>query len=264
MKIQWKILAMISLLMCLFTSSSWAENLPKQALYAIISAVPQEAEYIRQHIENPKTVTRGGLKFVLGTINHRQVVSIISGFGKITESAVTSRLLLLFHPTAVILAETSGAVNKSLPIGAVVIGDQIFDADFGYLTAKGPVLPLSIKNPVNNEDERLIFASDKHLLSVAKKTLQQVHFDFPVSIGKLADGDMLPNPEWELNLLRKSNVQAISMDGIALAKIGWLFNTPFLVIHSVSNIAGEDLTDKGLTIAGNNGGKLTVAIVSRL
>lgn len=249
------------IILCFLTQVSFADQQP---LYAVISAIPMEGKYIRSQIENPQTITRDGLKFLRGTIDHHQVISVISGFDKINESAVTSRLIADFHPNVLIMTETSGAVNKQLSIGSVVVGEKMFDSDLGRLTANGPELPIASINPFNNKHEPLIFESDPNLLKVAKNTAKQNHFDFPIIFGNIADGDQLPNPEAQLKILRQNNIQAIAMDGVSVAKLGWALNIPCLVIHSISNIAGEPITTKGTEIAANNGGKLTVTIIKNL
>lgn len=240
------------------------KKLAPKPLYAIITPMPSEATYIRQHIKNPKIIKRLGLEFLSGKIGKHRVISAISGYGKVNVTAVTSRLIEAFHPTAIILVETSGSVNKQLKIGAVVVGQQVFDADFGQLTAHGPELPILIANPINQKKEPLVFAANQKLLDIAKTVMTQNKFDFTVVTGALADGDVLPNPEWQLNLLRANKVQAIAMDGAPVAKLGWIFNIPCLVIHSIANVAGLEITDAATEIAANNAGKFTLKLIEQL
>jgi adenosylhomocysteine nucleosidase len=250
---------------CLFGGfSGIASAAPKQPLYAIITPMPSEASYIRQHIENPQKVKNSEIEYIIGTINNHKVVSVVSGYGKVNVTAVASRVMASLHPDMVILAETAGAVNQQLPIGTVVVGTQVFAADFGKLTVHGPELPFLIDNPVNNKKEPLIFVANKQLLRAAATVATGNKFDFPVKFGTLADEDTIPDPESQLNLMRANNVQAVSMDGAPVAKLGWIFNTPCLVIHSIANIAGQEITDQGTILAANNTAKFVLKLISVL
>lgn len=230
-------------------------------LYAVISPMPIEAQYLRSHLQNKKNETISGIQYVLGTIDGREVISAVTGYGKVNVTTVASRLIANFHPKAIILAETAGAVNQHLNIGDVIIGSSVFDADFGKLTNKGPVLPILIPNPINHKKEPMIYYPASQLLHYAKILVRQKHFKFNVVTGKLADSDFLPNPEWQLKLLKENHVQAIAMDGAPIAKLCWIFNIPCLVIHSISNIAGNKIEDNGTTLAAKHVGMVTVELL---
>ena len=75
---------------------------------------------------------------------------------------------------------------------------------------------------------------------------------------------MRPNPEWQLKLLNANHVQAVSMDGVAVSKLGWLFNTPSLVFHAVANIAGEPIDDTNTETAAINMGKMVIDLLDKL
>ena len=256
----------IFLLLSLFVlSNSYATpSKPDEALYVVVSPMPVEARYLRSQMNNKTIIKKLGISYLKGDIEGRQVISVISGYGKVNITAVTSRILASFKPTIVILAETSGSVNKKLRIGDVVVGDTLFDTDFGELTEKGPVLPILIDNPINHKKEPMIYRAPDSLLKVAQETAKHFSHNERIVFGTIADGDFLPNPAWQLKLLRKNNVQAIAMDGVPVTKLGWIFNTPTLVLHSIANIAGEEIIDSNTELAADNTGKYLVNIIKRL
>ncbi len=254
----------IAFCIVLASISHAALNTTKPALYAIISPMPVEAEYIRSKMTHKKEIKKLGISYLLGKINGRDVVSVISGYGKVNVTTVTSRLLASFKPDAMILAESSGSVDKQLKIGDVVVGTQLFDADFGELTRTGPSLPILIDNPTNHKKEPMIYRSDSDLLSTAKKSANILGNKYNVIFGVIADSDFLPNPAWQLALLRDNKVQAIAMDGVPVTKLGWLFQVPTIVFHCIANIAGQPIKDADTELSSNNMNQLVVKFIGDL
>lgn len=232
--------------------------------YAIISPMPIEAQYIRSQIKDPVFKTIDGINYMTGNINNRSVISVISGYGKVNVIAVASRLLATFHPNVVILAETSGAINEHLKIGDVVIANKVFDAGFGQLTQNGPSLPILINNPTNHKKEPMIYQPDQTLYNQAIDAIKNDHFQFNVVTGTIADSDLLPNPSWQIKLLQENNVQAVAMDGAPVAKLCWMFDTKWLVLHSIANVSGVKISESGTVNASNNLGQVVVALVSHI
>lgn len=241
-----------------------ASSATKPALYAIISPMPVEAEYIRSKMTHKKEIQKLGITYLMGKINGRDVVNVISGYGKVNVTMVTSRLLASFKPDAMILAESSGAVNQQLKIGDVVVGTQLFDADFGELTRTGPSLPILIDNPTNHKKEPMIYKSDPDLISTAKKSGNILGDKYDVIFGDIADSDFLPNPAWQLALLRENKVQAIAMDGVSVTKLGWLFQVPTIVFHCIANVAGQPIIDADTELSSNNMNRLVVKFIGDL
>jgi adenosylhomocysteine nucleosidase len=247
-------------LICALPQLSFAKCATK-SLYAIVTPMPSESQYIRSMIHNKTWIKRSGLQYLCGTIHGKNVISLVTGYGKVNVIAATSRMLADFHPKAIILSETSGAVNKKLPIGAVIIGTKVFDADFGKLTKKGPSLPILITNPINHKKEPFLYPANQQLLAATKKSH---HYKFPVIYGVIGDSDNLPNANWQLKLLRDNHVQAVAMDGAPVAKLCWLFNYPCIVLHGVANVAGKPITQANTDIAAKNSGIITVKLLSSL
>lgn len=241
-----------------------AQSATKPALYAIISPMPIEGEYIRAKMTDKKEITTLGIRYLTGKINGRDVVSVISGYGKVNVTMVASRLLVSFKPNAIILAESAGAVSGQLKIGDVVVGTKLFDADLGELTKTGPSLPILIDNPTNHKKEPMLYESDSFLISVVKKSANALNNKYQIIFGIIADSDFLPNPVWQLTLLRENKVNAIAMDGAPVAKLGWLFQTPVLVFHCIANVAGQPIKDSDTALASNNMNQLVVKFIGDL
>ncbi len=255
-----------TLLLCLIIFSNTnalahQQTQSNQSIDAIVSPMPIEAKVLRQAIQHKQIQIIDGVHYLLGTIGTQQVVSVVTGYGKVNVVSIASRLIARFHPALIFLAETSGAVNPKLKIGTVIIANRIFDADFGKLTATGPQLPILIKNPITHKKEPLVFALNSQLQQQVKMRLNKQKFSFPVKFGVIADSDMLPNPPWQIKLLRQNHVQAVAMDGAPIAKLGWLFNINVIVLHSIANIAGKPITAKGTQIAAANVDRVMISLL---
>ena len=55
----------------------------KSPLYAIVTPMESEAQYIRAHMKHKKEVVVLGMHYLQGTINNRQVLSVVSGYGAV-------------------------------------------------------------------------------------------------------------------------------------------------------------------------------------
>lgn len=83
-------------------------------------------------------------------------------------------------------------------------------------------------------------------------------------VNVIAVASLLPNPQWQIKLLQENNVQVVAMDGAPVAKLCWIFDTPWLVLHSVANVSGVEITESGTATASNNLGQVVVALVRRM
>jgi nucleoside phosphorylase len=110
----------------------------------------------------------------------------------------------------------------------------------------------------------MIYKSDSALISTAKKYANMFGNKYKVIFGVIADSDFLPNPEWQLALLRENQVQAVAMDGVPITKLGWLFKTPTIVFHCIANIAGQPIKDADTELAANNMNQLVVKFIGGL
>lgn len=128
---------------------------------AVIGAMEQEIELLREMMENVKAVSFGRFSAYEGELAGKRMVLALSGIGKVNAAVATAWLIRQFAPDCVINTGSAGGLGKGLKVGDVVIGTETehHDVDvtaFGYARGQVPQLPAR-------------FASDGILIETAKR-----------------------------------------------------------------------------------------------
>ncbi|GLY10041.1 5'-methylthioadenosine/S-adenosylhomocysteine nucleosidase [Bacillus badius] len=227
---------------------------------AIIGAMEEEVVILREQMENRKVETIANSEFTTGTLNGADVVLLRSGIGKVNAAMTTAILLQHFRPDAVINTGSAGGLNPELNVGDVVISAEVrhHDVDvtaFGYEYGQVPQLPAA-------------FAADEKLVNIAAECAAEDREEQVVK-GLIATGDsFMSDPERVLAIGEKfTGLQAVEMEAAAIAQVAYQFGTPFVVIRSISDIAGKESDisfEQFLPKAARHSANLVVSIVDRL
>ncbi|MGC8228563.1 5'-methylthioadenosine/S-adenosylhomocysteine nucleosidase [Pseudobacillus badius] len=227
---------------------------------AIIGAMEEEVVILREQMENRKAETIANSEFTTGTLNGADVVLLRSGIGKVNAAMTTAILLQHFRPDAVINTGSAGGLNPELNVGDVVISAEVrhHDVDvtaFGYEYGQVPQLPAA-------------FAADEKLVNIAAECAAEDREEQVVK-GLIATGDsFMSDPERVLAIGEKfTGLQAVEMEAAAIAQVAYQFGTPFVVIRSISDIAGKESDisfEQFLPKAARHSANLVVSIVDRL
>jgi nucleoside phosphorylase len=86
----------------------------------------------------------------------RIVAGMPSGMGQLEAAALTRDAIATFNPKAVLLVGIAGGMDKDIPLGDVVVSEQIVDYEIGKVTAEGFGPRWSVYRP------------DAHLLAKSK------------------------------------------------------------------------------------------------
>ncbi|MBE2894389.1 5'-methylthioadenosine/S-adenosylhomocysteine nucleosidase [Spirabiliibacterium falconis] len=226
---------------------------------AIIGAMAQEVDILLNKMDNVQHETIGSCTLYQGTINGKAVSLMQSGIGKVAAAMATTALLLKTTPTVVINTGSAGGIDPQLNVGDVVISTQTAHHDvdvtaFGY--AKGQ-LPA---NPAR-------FESDERLLQLAERVLQQQQQS--AVRGLICSGDMFCNGEAQLAHIKADfpDAIAVEMEAAAIAQVCHAFNTPFIVIRAISDVADKvsHLSfDEFLPLAAVQSSKMVLALLKQL
>lgn len=227
---------------------------------AIIGAMEEEVVILREQMENRKAETIANSEFTTGTLNGADVVLLRSGIGKVNAAMTTAILLQHFRPDAVINTGSAGGLNPELNVGDVVISAEVCHHDvdvtaFGYEYGQVPQLPAA-------------FAADEKLVNIAAECAAEDREEQVVT-GLIATGDsFMSDPERVLAIGEKfTGLQAVEMEAAAIAQVAYQFGTPFVVIRSISDIAGKESDisfEQFLPKAARHSANLVVSIVDRL
>ncbi|MEK4028728.1 5'-methylthioadenosine/S-adenosylhomocysteine nucleosidase [Pseudobacillus sp. FSL P4-0506] len=227
---------------------------------AIIGAMEEEVVILREQMENRQVETIANSEFTTGTLNGAEVILLRSGIGKVNAAMTTAILLHHFRPDAVINTGSAGGLNPALNVGDVVISTEVrhHDVDvtaFGYEYGQVPQLPAA-------------FEADEKLISIAVGCASEAGEEQVVK-GLIATGDaFMSDPARVLEVGKKFNgLQAVEMEAAAIAQVAYQFGVPFVIIRSISDIAGKESDvsfEQFLPKAARHSANLVVGIVNQL
>ncbi|MBU8879480.1 5'-methylthioadenosine/S-adenosylhomocysteine nucleosidase [Bacillus sp. FJAT-29790] len=200
---------------------------------AIIGAMEEEVTLLREKIEDRGQEIIAGCEFTTGKMDGAEVVLLRSGIGKVNAAMSTTILLERFKPDFVINTGSAGGLNPELNVGDAVISTEVrhHDVDvtaFGYEYGQVPQLPAA-------------FEADSRLVQIAENCAQEIK-DIQVVRGLIATGDSFMNDPVRVDFIRDkfTDLQAVEMEAAAIAQVSYQFGTPFVVIRSLSDIAGKE------------------------
>ncbi|MGD6847128.1 5'-methylthioadenosine/S-adenosylhomocysteine nucleosidase [Rossellomorea aquimaris] len=200
---------------------------------AIIGAMEEEVALLRENISNPKVETIAGCEYTSGTMKDKDVILLRSGIGKVNAAMSTAVLLQHFKPDCIINTGSAGGFDPSLDVGDVVISTEVrhHDVDvtaFGYEYGQVPQLPAA-------------FTADEKLMQTAIDSVRELG-DAQVVSGLIATGDSFMNDPKRVEAIcdKFTGLQAVEMEAAAIAQVAHQFNVPFVIIRSLSDIAGKE------------------------
>ncbi len=198
----------------------------------LIGAMDEEINLLKESMANPKTVEIASFQFISGAIHDRSVVLLKSGIGKVNAAIGTTLLNQLYSPACIINTGSAGGLHPELNIGDVVISSAVtyHDVDvtaFGYDYGQVPQMPAYYE-----PDERLVAIAESSAKEMGNRVVK----------GLIASGDSFMNDSERIAEIQKrfANLYAVEMEAGAIAQVCFRFQIPFVVIRSLSDVAGKD------------------------
>jgi len=226
----------------------------------IIGAMEQEVALLKQQLTDAQTLKVANFEFYHGKLGGTEVVLVQSGIGKVTAAIATTLLIQLFKPRAVINTGSAGGFDPNLKVGDIVISSEVrhHDVDvtaFGYEIGQVPRLPAA-------------FVADSALVSAAEQSIQQLGF-CQTRIGLITTGDVFMCDPERIAKTRQQfpTMLAVEMEGAAIAQTCYQLATPFVVIRSLSDIAGQESPtsfEAYLEVASRNSSAMVNAMIAKL
>ncbi|MGN7943276.1 5'-methylthioadenosine/S-adenosylhomocysteine nucleosidase [Virgibacillus sp. 6R] len=224
---------------------------------AIIGAMEEEVTILRDTLENRKQEFIAGCEFTSGIYKGVEIILLKSGIGKVNAAMSTTLLLDRYQPDCVINTGSAGGFHSSLNVGDVVISSEVRHNDvdvtaFGYEYGQVPGLPAA-------------YIPNDMLVNVAEKKAKEIN-DIQVVKGLIVTGDSFLNDPNKVEFIRSkfSNLYAGEMEAAAIAQVCHQFDTPFVVIRALSDIAGKESDvsfDQFLDKAAKHSAQLVLKIV---
>lgn len=204
-------------------------------MIGIIGAFQTEIDTILLEVEDLKQEQKSIRTFYTGTIKGHDVVIVIAGIGKVNAAVTTSLLIENYSPDYVINIGVAGG-QKGVKHKDVVISTEVVYHDVD-LTAFDTYAhgQMSGHEPT--------FIADKVLLEKTKVILDDL--GIPYHVGKIATGDQFVHSHEMVHKINQvyDDIYAIEMEAGAIAHVSTIYNVPFIVYRSISDILGERAQD---------------------
>ncbi|MEW6564297.1 MAG: 5'-methylthioadenosine/adenosylhomocysteine nucleosidase [Spirochaetota bacterium] len=236
-------------------------------MIGIIGAMEAELELLRGIMQDPVEHRIGAFTYSSGTLGKKEAVLLQCGIGKVQAAVGCAIMLQTFKLTALINTGSAGGIAQNLHFGDVVISEGLIyhDVDvtaFGYLPGQIPGQPQ-------------IFSADKTLQQLAETAIvnlkQQGRLPARLNYlkGIIGSGDTFMHEPEKISRLRATfpTIQAVEMEGAAIAHCCTIFSTPFLVLRALSDIAGQESPmkfDEFLPIASRHSSEIVMELIQNL
>ncbi|WP_108651938.1 5'-methylthioadenosine/S-adenosylhomocysteine nucleosidase [Dongshaea marina] len=224
----------------------------------IIGAMDQEVELLKQQMQLQDTFSIAGCEFYHGTLDGVEVILTRSGIGKVAASIATTLLAEKYAPDYVINTGSAGGFDPELNVGDIVISSELrhHDVDltgFGYEMGQCARMPAA-------------YPADAKLVSIAHSCIDAMG-DVQTKEGLICTGDQFMCDPERIAAARGHfpDMLAVEMEGAAIAQVCYQFGIPFVVIRSLSDIAGKESPDSFeayLEKAAKHSSKMVMAILN--
>lgn len=201
-------------------------------MIGIIGAMEIEIETIKKSVKNLTKVNKGIRTFFVGKIEGKDVVIVQSGIGKVNAAVTTASLIENYKVDYIINIGVAGGQNgvkhKDVVISTEVLYHDVEVTSFGtYVHGQVP-------------GQAPTFFADKMLIDKTILVLEKTNISY--KLGKIASGDQFvisKNKVKEVNALY-DDIYAIEMEACAIAHTATLYNVPFIVYRSISDVLGDE------------------------
>ena len=214
----------------------------------ILSAMPEEIGETISHLENVNKIKYGDLTLYQGYYSVKKeklkITLAWSGWGKVSASRAITRLIACAKQTppldVVLFTGVAGAANNELNQWDFVIGEQLIQYDLDAT----PLFPKYVIPALNKS----ILICKEDLVNIgylsAKKTISEIALLSKniVKKGFIATGDKFVSDKETLRKIVDSlpKIDAIEMEGAAIAQVAIQENIPWLIVRTISDAADED------------------------
>lgn len=217
----------------------------------IMSAMREEIETLIHEIEVSEKVVKGMRSYYRGTLWNREVVLVFSRWGKVASATTATHLITDFKVDEILFTGVAGAVDKTLAIGDIVIGDAMYQHDMDASPLLEPFeVPLLGRKFFETNPER-----NKLLCEAASAFLSDIHSHFETDItgnfgivepktllGPVASGDQFISNQAQIEKIGSDlpGVLCVEMEGAAVAQVCYEYRIPFNIVRTISDKANDN------------------------
>jgi len=233
----------------------------------------QEIRMIEDRLDSTGAEVFHGRRFCQGTIHGVQVVTAISGYGKVGAAATTATAIEAFDAAAVIFGGVAGGIRPDVNIGDIVIGNRLVQHDFDAspIFERYVIPSLGTAEIAADPDltEQVAAAADRYISTRARSEIA----DIPEALfeieqmkilrGLIASGDRFIGSLAEAATLQGElpDVLAVEMEGAAVAQVCRESDVPFAVFRSISDRSDQDAEFDFMAFVASVAAPLTAGII---
>ena len=223
----------------------------------IIAAMEEELKLLVENLGDKTEHDVLGNTYYEGKLGNHQVFLVQSGIGKVMSAMSVAILSDHFGVDAVI--NTGQRAIALAKIGDVVVADKLvyhdvdvtaFGYDYGQMAAPNHY-----------------FESDQNFVKTFEQVLTEANIDS--KIGLIATGDSFIAGQDKIDAIkaRFPEVQAVEMEGAAIAQTLSNLHKPFIVVRAMSDTAAHDANitfDEFILEAGKQSAKILMTFLEKL
>ncbi|WP_226036980.1 5'-methylthioadenosine/S-adenosylhomocysteine nucleosidase [Aquibacillus saliphilus] len=223
----------------------------------IIGAMDEEVQLLENNMKIDEKEEIAGCLFIEGSLYGKSVVLLKSGIGKVNAAMATTILHERYQPTQIINTGSAGGFAEDLTVGDLVISTRVTHHDvdvtaFNYAYGQVPGMPA-------------MYEADPVLIDQAMQSTKILDSIKAVK-GIIATGDSFMEDRDRVNFVRTKfpDMLAAEMEAAAIAQVCHRYETPFVIIRALSDIAGKESSisfDSFLTQAATNSANLIMNLI---
>lgn len=226
----------------------------------VIGAMEEEVELLRNQLANTSVREIANSEFTTGTYKGQELILLKSGIGKVNAAMTTTILMQEFKPDLVLNIGSAGGFDEELEVGAVVISDEVrhHDVDatvFGYELGQVPQMPAA-------------YIANKELVELAVQAVDDIG-EHQHAVGLIATGDSFMSDPERVALVKQQfpAMKAAEMEAAAVAQVCFQYDTAFVVIRALSDIAGKESSvsfEEFLPVAAKHSTEIVLRVIEKM
>ncbi len=226
----------------------------QSAAIGIICAIPDEIAQFGSAFQQEKTTRSGGFDFAEGILEGKRCILVEAGMGKVNAAVVATILAQEFACGSLLFSGVAGGLDPALGVGDVIVGKHLIQHDYGIINNEVTESYHPGHLPIFAPSERFGYHLNEGLASRIEQALEG--FELPplsaeagggaartpkLQFGTILTGDQFVNCTATRNRLHNElGGQAVEMEGAAVAQVAERFGIDWLVVRSLSDLAGEE------------------------
>ena len=203
----------------------------------IAAAVPAELATIDQSLSGKKVLRRGPVELHTGSINGREVATLVSGAGPVNMAGALGAVFTLQPPKMVMVTGCGGAFGGSgLLQGDVALATEEIHGQLGVEDGHPPAPPndlpfLRNRYPLDHALVERAFSAFANRTYAAKHKVLKGPFLTVATVTSRADT--------AAEYRRRYNVIMENMEGFAATALCKQYDIPMMELRAVSNMVGQ-------------------------